>query len=202
MNQYTLSMYSLLRKFLSLALLLYTAVAGAQQANNPTLLGKDQLAKIRAYTSLTEALKEPEKVIVLDLSGQHLDSLPSSIGQLKNLQVLKLGWKIKTSTPKRIIRKSRKVGGGIMHFDRLQGKYIDYNHLTKLPSSIKELIQLQEINLGYNNLGDVPFELLELKHLKYINLVGCYGLLKKEDDLKKFKKLLPGDCVLYTDVRL
>src|SRR5579872_2139161 len=141
----------------------------AQQATDTILLTKQELKKEKVYHSISDALKEPEKVIILDLTGQHLDSLPSSVAQFKNLQVLRLGCKIKDTTPKRIIVHSRKIGGGIMHLDRLQGKYIDYNYLKKLPSTIKNLAKLQEINLGYNNILDVPFELAELKNMRFVN---------------------------------
>jgi Leucine-rich repeat (LRR) protein len=173
----------------------------SQTITDTLLLTDIQLKKAKIYTNFNSALLEPEKVIILDLTGQNLDSLPSTIGLFINLQILKLGWKIKDNTPKSLIRKAKKVGGGIMHFDRLQGIYVDYNHLQELPTSITNLRKLQIINLSYNDIFDVPFDLSHLKNLKMINLIGCYSLLDKVDDLKKFKSLLPTDCLLYCDVR-
>jgi Leucine-rich repeat (LRR) protein len=191
------------KRIIIILILIFSATHGKSQRTLETgLLSKKELEKTKVYASLIDAMKDPEQVIILDLTGQHLDSLPSTIEKFKNLQVLRLGWKIKDSTPKKIIRRSKKIGGGIIHLDRLQGKYVDYNQLTKLPSTISNLKKLQEINLGYNNLTEVPVELTHLKNLKFINLIGCYGLLNKEKELKEFKKMLPADCIVWSDIRL
>ena len=42
------------------------------------------------YYSLTEALKDADKVKILDLSSQQLTDLPAEFGQLIQLQVLNL----------------------------------------------------------------------------------------------------------------
>ena len=186
---------------MTLMLSLALQVKSQQTQESPRLLTKLELEKAKVYTNLNEALKEPENVVILDLSGQQLDSLPSTIGQLKQLQVLRLGCKIKDSTPKRILRKAKKIGGGIMHLDGLQGIYIDYNYLTNLPPTIINLTKLQEIHLGYNNLNEVPVELIQLKNLEFINLIGCYGLLGKEKELKAFKLMLPANCIVWSDIR-
>jgi Leucine-rich repeat (LRR) protein len=166
------------------------------------LLDEQALKKVKVYNDLYSAFKKPDEVVILDLRGQKLNQLPDSIDKFNNLQLLRLGCKIKDSTPKRIIRKSKRIGGGIMHLDRMQGKYIAYNFLTKLPVTIKNLTKLQEIDLAYNNLSDVPVELAELKNLKKVNLIGNYKLLDKSDQLKMIKKSLPTDCKLWTDLRI
>ena len=192
-----------MKKITCIVLLLTTFVTSyAKQLTDTTLLSRKELHKVKIYKNIAEALKTPDKVLVLDLSGQHLDSFPTSILEFKNLQVLKLGWKIKKSTPRTVIWKSKRIGGGIMHLDRFQGKYIDYNHLTALPTSISKLTKLQEIDLSYNNLTNVQFVLAELKNLKFNNLVGCYSLIEKESDLKRLKQMLPAGCILWSDVRL
>ena len=177
-------------------------VCQGQVVSDTSLLSKDELAKAKVFYDLSEALKTPLEVYVLDLRGKGLDSLPESIGQLKNLQSLRLSHKTRDDCPKKIIRKSKKIGGGLMHLDRMSGKYIAYNHLTFLPKSIAKLDKLQEVNLGYNNLSEVPMILGELKNLKFLNLVGCYGLLKKEKELKELKSMLPEGCVFWTDLRI
>jgi Leucine-rich repeat (LRR) protein len=173
----------------------------AQYIDTP-LLSATELKNEKIYTDINDALHTPEKVIILDLSGQHLDSLPSNIAQFKNLQVLRLGYKIKKSTPKSILRQSKKTGGGIIHLDGLRGTYVDYNSLRELPAAIADLPKLQEINLSYNQLLQVPFILSQLKNLKWVNLVGCYALLDQTDDLKKLQSMLPTNCILSTDVML
>ena len=43
------------------------------------------------YTDLSKALENPEKVIVLDLSNQSLETLPAAVVKFPNLQHLSLG---------------------------------------------------------------------------------------------------------------
>ena len=86
-----------------------------------------------------------------------------------------------------------------MHLDRPSGRYIDYNHLKKIPPSIKNLTKLQVVILSYNKFEEVPFELAGLKNLKYVSLIGCYGLHDKKSELKELKSKLPSNCILRTD---
>ena len=43
------------------------------------------MSKDKIYTSLDEALAEPEQVFLLNLYVHELETLPAEIGQLKNL---------------------------------------------------------------------------------------------------------------------
>ncbi|WP_232423116.1 hypothetical protein [Leptospira noguchii] len=43
------------------------------------------------YTDLTKALQNPLDVLILDLNGDELTTLPKEIGQLENLRELRLG---------------------------------------------------------------------------------------------------------------
>lgn len=170
-----------------------------QSTSDSTLLSKDDLDKAKVYYDLTEALKNPLEVYVLDLRGNRLESLPTSIGQLKNLQSLRLSNKVREDCPKKVLRKAKKISGGLMHLDRMSGKYIAYNHLTSLPNWITQLEKLQEINLGYNSLSEVPMILGKMRNLKFVNLIGCYELINKKEELKALKNRLPNGCVFWTD---
>lgn len=186
---------------LLLAWIILSSFAAFAQSDT-TLLSDEELKNSTPYTDLKKALKEPEKVIVLDLSGQQLEELPESIGSFTNLQALYLGCGIKKSTPKRVLKKASRIGGGIMHLDRGTGKYINYNRIAQLPDTLASLKKLQKINLNNNGFEEVPEVLTQLPNIRWINLYGCYGLIHKEEELKALKAALPANCLLYTDVRL
>ena len=49
---------------------------------------EQKVDKSKVYTSLLEALKEPEKVYRLNLSHQNLSTIPTEIRQLEQLEML------------------------------------------------------------------------------------------------------------------
>ena len=56
----------------------------------PKLLSQKELSAKKIYTSLSEALMEPEEVYILCLSYYELKTVPKEILRLKNLQLLSL----------------------------------------------------------------------------------------------------------------
>ncbi|MBL7994545.1 leucine-rich repeat domain-containing protein [bacterium] len=71
---------------LFLTIIFFNTVLSAQEK----LLDSAALSQQKTYTSLDEALKEPWKVYKLSLQFQHIETIPSQMGQLKNLQILDL----------------------------------------------------------------------------------------------------------------
>ncbi len=184
-------------RYLIILLFVSGRAALLAQTTDTTFLTADQLKKEKPFTDLDKAMKNPEKVIVLDLSGKRLEELPESIGSFKNLQVLKLGYGIDPSTPKRIIRKSKHIGGGILHLDRGTGKYVAYNQLTQLPDTLTSLTKLQYIDLNNNAFTDVPMILKGIKTLTTINFYGCYSLMDNKAQIDELKTALGPDCKIY-----
>ena len=79
-------------KNLSLTVLL-VLVSGV---SNAQLLDAVALDSVRTYRKLDRALREPDQVYRLDLSGQKLKTVPGEVFQFKNLNALDLsGNKIK-----------------------------------------------------------------------------------------------------------
>lgn len=104
------------------------------------LLTKEELKKMKEYTSLEEALKEPEKVYILSLGENiELTKLPKNIGDLVNLQIFSVGGNHLTSLPK-----------SIGNLKKLQIFSLGGNDLEKLPRTIGKLENLQEIYLWGN----------------------------------------------------
>lgn len=114
---------------------------------------KESLTSEKTYRSVKKALKNPDKVVVLDLSGQGLTELPKELVKLTNLEFLNLGDK-----PKNLLFTSPfirfnycKIGGGIRHFDRMTGKYYNSNYIKNLPDGLLDLPSLKLIRLTGNN---------------------------------------------------
>jgi len=164
------------------------------QTADTTLLTREQLDTCKVYTDLNEALKYPESVIILNLSGQKLKKLPESIGLFTNLQVLNLGYAVKRSTPKKVLNQAKRIGGGILHLDRGTGKYLEYNQLTELPDTIRNLKKLQHLNLYHNAFTEVPMILKEVKSLQSINFYDCYGLIDNKTQIDELQAALGEDC--------
>jgi Leucine-rich repeat (LRR) protein len=174
-------------------LLCWSAIVFGQTADT-TLLTREQLDTCKVYTNLDEALRHPENVFILNLSGQNLTKLPESIGSFSNLQVLHLGYGIKKSTPKKVLQQAERIGGGILHLDRGTGKYLEYNRLRELPDTIANLKKLQYLNLYHNDFDEVPMILKELKSLQYINFYDCYGLIDNKAQIDELQAALGPGC--------
>ncbi|TND01824.1 MAG: hypothetical protein FD123_4200 [Bacteroidetes bacterium] len=166
-------------KLFSLIVMLAVAVPATAQQK---LLDSLALDTMPGYTSLQEALKEPDKVIklvlrkqklkmfpkeilqftnlqYLDLSKNDLKELPDSIGVLKNLQVLHLSKNEIEYLPKEI--------GELVNLKILD---VNQNELVELPSSIGRLSKLEYLDLWSNNLERFPDTMKELKNLKLMDL--------------------------------
>lgn len=97
----------------------------------------DYCPGVEAYTSMEQALKEPEKVVKLDLSMLKLTAVPPEIGKLTNLECLDLSFNKFATLPPELVN-CKKL------------KYIDLagtHYMAKLPSFLTQLPNLQVINL-------------------------------------------------------
>lgn len=132
---------------------------------------EENLTTEKTYRTIKSALKNPDKVVVLDLSGQDLTELPENITKLTNLKFLNLGDK-----PKNLLFKSPyvrfkycKIGGGLRHFDRMSGKYYNLNFIKNLPKGLADLPNLRIIRLsGNQELNQEEINKLKEKGIKII----------------------------------
>lgn len=123
----------------------------------------------------------------LDFSGTELHKLPESIGQLTQLQVLRLHVTHLESLPECI--------GKLTNLEILS---LAKNQLTSLPECITQLTQLKELDVSYNRLTSLPDSLYELlirnqaiifadykvKDIEY-KIYKCRALSKTNDELKR-----------------
>jgi len=108
----------------------------AQQAS---LLDDAQLAQLKEFTSLEDALKDPSKVYKLNLSHSGLAEFPMEILQFPNLQSLNLS-----------SNGIEKIPSEIAKLPKLQKLNLSTNGLKKLPAEIASLKQLKVLDVSQN----------------------------------------------------
>jgi Leucine-rich repeat (LRR) protein len=95
---------------------------------------------------------------MLDLSGRNLDSVPSSIGELKHLRYFDLSFN----------RKMKKLPDSITRLHNLQTLILSYCvSLEELPRDIKKLVNLRHLEIDYcKDLTYMPRGLGQLNNLR------------------------------------
>lgn len=146
------------------------------------LLDSLTLDTITAYTSIQEAMKNPDAVIKLVLRKQHLKSFPKEILQFKNLQYLDISKNSISEIPDSIylltnLQYFACSKTGLKRLPKDIGKltnlvYLNFNQndLEFLPPQIGNLEKLEILDLWSNNLGEFPSSLSNLKALKVMDL--------------------------------
>ncbi len=146
------------------------------------LLGETELADAKEYTSMADALKEPDKVIKLSLSG--IQTLPADITKLPNLQVL-----IVSGTQVDLKQVIIQVSGL-----PIQELYVRECQLSALPPEIAKLHNLKQLDLSFNKYTSLPAEMSQLAKLQTLNLLENQFADAEKD---KVKKMLPNTKVLF-----
>lgn len=97
----------------------------------------------------------------LILSNNLLTSLPSEMGKMDNLVVLK-------------IDHNKLEGSLIGEIRKMPLKVLDvsYNNMTGMPAEIGQLNKLETLNYSYNKIDTLPNEITNLTQLKELNLTG------------------------------
>ena len=102
----------------------------------------------------------------LDLSGQYLTTLPSSLGNLQQLQVLRLGFSPSTARRNYLTA----LPDWMAKLTNLQSLYLSDNKLTALPDWMAKLTNLQSLDLSYNKLTALPDWMAKLTNLQSLYL--------------------------------
>lgn len=164
------------------------------------LLDSLTLDTLTAFTSISEAMKNPEQVIklelrknklkefppeifkmvnlqYLDLSKNNIREIPHEIGELKNLQYLSLS--------------KNKLENFPMEIGELTNLYYlnaNQNELTSLPSSIGNLTNLRNMDLWSNFIETYP---TEMKNLKYLQVLDLRIIIISDAEQTRLQGLLP-----------
>lgn len=152
---------------LSLILILVSSTSFAQAK----LLTEEELELSEVFTDIDKALKDVEKVYILDLSSKGLDKLPKTISRFRNLQKLILTDNQLTEVPAELGR-----------LKKLQTLYIDSNNIQSLyfdTSDPRAFQNIEYLYVGFNPLKTIPENIKDLE-LSLISLAGCKYL-----DLKR-----------------
>lgn len=111
------------------------------------------------YTSLEEAIQNPDGVEKLDLSKHKLDIFPQEILGFKNLRELYLGKNKIKIIPKEI--------GKLTNLEILDmGK----NRIEEIPVELFDCVQLKRLILNQNQIRLIPTEIWKLQDLVYLDL--------------------------------
>jgi len=139
----------------------------------------------KIYISLADALKDPEKVYILDLSSQSLKRLPEELTALKNLQALILNNNNFEEIPKVVfeMKDLRKLICKNQFPDPSKNK----GALRIIPPEIQRLKNLEVLDLSDNAINSIPDELLLLPRLKNLNLSSNH--FYSQEDIKKICKI-------------
>ena len=165
----------------------------------------------KTYTSLTEALQEPEKVYRLKLTKlSNRDSLPEELFQLTELRELTVkGCRLCV------------LNQNIEKLTKLESLNLDKNKLLRLPESIGNLKNLKYLCISRNIIETLPNSISNLKYLTYIDawdnplyvLPESITSLQKtlqtidlrqipltKSEYKAMQELLPDTEILFTDI--
>lgn len=99
------------------------------------------------YESVRNALRNPTKVVVLDLSGQRADVLDKRLVECTNLEELTLDGMRLESLP-----------GWIKGLRNLKDISLSDNKLTKLPGWLMKMPNLESIDIRGNEITDEGIE--------------------------------------------
>ena len=136
----------------------------------------DKGAMITA-TSMSEALKQPEKIYELSLRNSRTSVLSPEIGQLINLRVLDIsGSRIK------------KIPSEIEQCIYLKSIIANASHLSEIPSSIGNLKKLRDVNFAYCKIKKLPEEFGKLESLWSLSL-GSNQLSSLPESISNLKNV-------------
>ncbi|MDA8597139.1 leucine-rich repeat domain-containing protein [Candidatus Pacebacteria bacterium] len=122
----------------------------------------------------------------IDVSGEGLSSVPSSIFERTNAQALDLSDNNLTGS----------LPAEVRQLQQLQILDLSNNQFTGVPAEIGQLTKLEVLDLSHNQLTGLPYELGNLSNLKVLNLQGnSYAAA----DLEIIKQNLPAATVVKVD---
>ena len=152
------------------------------------------------YTSIEQALKNPDEVKYLSLKKGKLRKIPSQIYMFKNLEVLDLSKNKLTEIHDSIGYLTNLVEISLAnnqlttlpvqigHLKNLKKLIACQNEIVLLPSSVGNLQNLELLDLWSNEIVELPEEISQLKQLKFLDMRGINLSNTQKENIKQ---LLP-----------
>ena len=120
--------------------------------------GNEELDTLHVFTSMEEALKNPDNVFALRLKG-NLSELPKEVLQFTNLRSLNLKGNRIHNLPKEITS-----------LENLKKIDLSKNKLEVIPKEIFEIKSLKILVLSENLIAELPPEIGKLKGLEFLDI--------------------------------
>jgi len=138
----------------------------------------------KGLTSVGSDIYNQTATTTLLLSNNSIRTLPSQMGKMTRLQVLKLDHNILDGS---LIGEVR-----MMPLTTLD---VSYNNMTGMPAEIGQLNKLVSLNYSYNKITGLPNELANLKNnLKTFDLTGNP---LSASEISKLKASLPNTNIIF-----
>lgn len=128
------------------------------------------------FTVLPKWINELKNLKELDISSTRITTLPDTIGNLENLETLRLMFN----------RSFVNVPDSVCNLQKLESLELNDNNLSKVPDCLGKLKNLTMLRLSKNKLKKVPEDITALSNLIYIYLDGN-PISSIPSDFTKFK---------------
>jgi Leucine-rich repeat (LRR) protein len=162
----------------------------------------------KIYTSINDAMKNPDEVYRLHLRKKRLEAFPEEIFQMKNLKELVLSKNRIKSIPAKIDElkylevldcsnnQIATISDAIGHLENLTHLILNRNFISYLPASMGDLKKIEYIDLWSNTIVELPAEMAKLKNiLKELDLRVIY---MSEIHQNNMKELLPNTKIHFS----
>jgi Leucine-rich repeat (LRR) protein len=171
------------------------------------LLDSLVLDTLTSFTNLADALKDPDKVIKLELRKKKLNEFPKEIFKFKNLQYLDLSKNNIKEIPNNIdslkdlqiliLSKNdlETLPGEIGGLKNLQYLNVNQNEIGSLPAQIGSLSNLKNMDLWSNNVDNFPSE---MKYLKKLEVLDLRVILIPDAEQQRLQELLPKTKIYFS----
>ena len=162
---------------------------------------------LKMYTSIEEAMLNPDSVRYLNLKHKKLKSIPNEVFLFKNLEILDISKNKLVELPEEIeklvkLREISVANNSLTTLPIQIGKLVQLkkiiayqNNIALLPTTIGNLKNLELLDLWSNEIESFPEEIKALKQLKFVDL---RGIMLTDEQKANIKSLLPNAQIEFS----